>query len=118
MSIVANDLLEMNSMTGEQSIRLLLNVANSYFLYQRAHNSDLDPRVVLAFLFLRESWNDFYEVLRKRLAKFGDMTFGDALQITQMDVLANEDPRLSEFMKEKILTHTVITGVIFDNGLL
>jgi hypothetical protein len=103
---------------GATSVRLLLNVANGYFVCRHIVGTGLSHEEILNLLFLREAWNEFYEELTARLRKAPGSSFVDAYKQANLPDLAAEDARLKAFMVPVIRSMNAQVADYQNAGLL
>ncbi|MFI4910364.1 MAG: P-loop NTPase fold protein [Sedimentisphaeraceae bacterium JB056] len=78
-------IIKMANISGNKSIRAILNIVNNYYVFCHTNQSNHQYIDVLPFLFLREMWNDFYEELSLEVRraiednKDGHLTMGMVL---------------------------------------
>lgn len=115
---IASHIETLSDLAGTTSVRLMLNVANDYFVCQQMANTTPAYKTILNLLFLREYWNEFFGELVARLQKKGDSRFVDAYKEARLPELAADQERLKMFTSAIVPEISAQVAELHNAGLL
>lgn len=112
---VTDIMMGMASVSGTQSLRVLLNTINNYFVVRRTTESTLNHKDVLPFLFLKEVWHEFYEQLKGEALNLEGMTINRCLEADKVKVWYGRDERLQRFWSKFVESDALVLELMKAN---